>query len=142
MPRKGNQRTRNKRSGQRSRQTTVFQTVYKTGKEAARGMSVVALISLVFLMLTSVFLLYQWKEFRILQVRRQISALDRALGQLETEINHKETQIRQLIDIHRISRIARQHANLQQSIEETGVLPVDAKKWQYFREKDASSQHH
>jgi len=58
-----------------TRKNTVLKSVYRTGKEAARSMSVVALISLFFLIVASVFLLYQWKEFKIRQTMREITNL-------------------------------------------------------------------
>ena len=142
MPRKGKQHTHKTRKGRRhSSRSTIFQTVYHTGKGAVKGMSIVALVSSVFLMMTSMFLLYQWKEFRIRQTLRDIEAFKRSIYELNTEIARKQSYIqRELLNPTRIARMARRYKNLQQSLETPQYLPVDKQKWQYFLEKDASQE--
>ncbi len=127
-----------KRNNQKGK---VFRTVYKTGKEAARGMSMVAIVSLFFLMFASVFLAYQWKEFKIRQTLEQISTLKYEMARLRTEIVRKEGYIKQqLANYNRISAIASQKMGLQQSVESPQILIVDRQKWQNFLRKDAAQK--
>ncbi len=125
----------------KARKNTVLKSVYRTGKEAARGMSVVALVSLFFLIIASVFLLYQWKEFKIRQTLREITNLKLEISRLRTDIVQKEGLIqRELLNYNRISRIAYRTNRLRRSVKPPRYLEVDKTIWHHWLEKDAAEE--
>jgi len=101
----------------------------------------VALISLFFLIVASVFLLYQWKEFKIRQTMREITNLKLEISRLRAEIVRKEGYIqRELLNYNRISRIAYRTNRLRRSVNAPHYLIVDKKIWHQWLEKDAAEQ--
>ncbi len=124
-----------------TRKATVLNTVYRKGKEAARGMSVAAIISLLFLIIASVFLMYQWKEFKIRQTLEEITALKMEISRLRTEIIRKEGYIkRELMNYNRVSRIAFKAKGLKQSVQSPTALIVDKSTWHHWLEKDEAQE--
>ncbi|HFB68273.1 MAG TPA: hypothetical protein ENJ66_04870 [Calditrichae bacterium] len=104
-------------------------------------MSVVALVSLFFLIIASVFLLYQWKEFKIRQTLREITNLKLEISRLRTDIVQKEGLIqRELLNYNRISRIAYRTNRLRRSVKPPQYLEVDKTIWHHWLEKDAAEE--
>jgi len=123
--------------GKRKRKKKNIYYLKKGARDAALGFTSIFLMFLVILFLSALFLGYQYKEYKIVQLGKEIQQLKAEILQLNSFNQRLRAQISsQLDEYHRIARIAREKLQLEESIEKPLVLKVDKDKYLKYRARD------
>lgn len=97
----------------------------------------VVTIFLVLFVLSLSFLLYQWKDYKIVEYGKDIQRYKADILRLKSEVSRQQAQINsEYIKYHRIARIAGEKLDLKPSIQEPTIFKVDKNTLQYYVEKD------
>ncbi len=109
----------------------------KGAHDAAVGFTSIFVMFMVLLVLSGLFLGYQYKEYKIVQLGTEIRQLKAEILRLNSLNQRLRARIStQLDEYHRIARIAREKLQLEESIEKPLVLKVDKDKYQKYRARD------
>ncbi len=133
-------KTTRKRVQQRKRRKAQQQ--FKKGfRQALYGFYTISIIFVVLFLLSLSFLLYQWKEYQIVEYGKEIQQLRTDIYRLNSQVKHNQAQINtDLMKYYRIARIAREKLGLVPSVQEPVVFEVDRRKLEYYARKDRKAQ--
>ncbi|RMF58502.1 MAG: hypothetical protein D6748_08525 [Calditrichaeota bacterium] len=141
-PRKSTRRRRTSTAGRRKKTSsskTVLQ-VKKGVRNAVYGFYSISLVFLLLLMGSVAFLAYQWKNFQITEYSKEIQQLKAEILRLNSEKSRREALINsELMEYHRIARLAREKLGLKPAAKEPVILSVDKNKLEYYVQKDAKA---
>ena len=113
----------------------------KNAHKMVRDFYVISSIFLAMLMLSSGFLLYQWKDYKIVEYSKEIMQLQNDILQLKSSQARLQATINtDLLKYHRIAEVAKNKLALAPSVEEPVLLIVDKQKLEYYAQKDAEKQ--
>lgn len=106
-------------------------------KQGVQQAVYVVTIFLVLFVLSLSFLLYQWKEYKIVEYGKDIQRYKADVLRLKSEVSRQQAQINsEYIKYHRIAQIAGEKLELKPSVQEPTIFTVDKNKLQYYVEKD------
>lgn len=89
------------------------------------------------LMLSSAFLLYQWKDYKIVEYSKEIQDLRSDVLKLQSAESRYRARINSdLIKYHRIAEVAKDKLQLLPSVEEPVILTVDKRLLDAYVQKD------
>ena len=133
---KGAKRTRRKKksSGLKERNAHylkqgVQQAVYVVG------------IFLTLFTLSLAFLLYQWKDYKIVEFGKEIQQYRSDILRLKSEVSRNQAKINSdLIKYHRIAQISGEKLGLKPSVQEPIVLKIDKNALEYYVGKDRNAE--
>ncbi len=138
------QKTIHRKTTQRKPRKLKGKSTLNLKKGVRRAVYDFYLISVVFLILltlSSAFLLYQWKNYKIVEFGKEIQRLQVDVLKFQSTVNRNQAKINtELIKYHRIAQVAKDKLGLQPSVEEPFVLLVDQKKLEYYVRKDKESK--
>lgn len=119
-----------------------------SGKNAAilkRGMRkalydfyTISLVFLMLLVLSSMFLLYQWKNYKVVEFGKEIQRLQSEKLRLESEMSRN--QARMITFQQKVEKIAPEKLGLKPAIREPVLFRIDQKKLDYYVQKDREVQ--
>lgn len=123
-------RKRRKSTGLRQRNTRYL-------KQGMQQVVYVVTIFLTLFVLSLSFLLYQWKDYKIVEYGKDIQRYRADILRLKSEVSRQQAQINsEYINYHRIAQIAGEKLGLKPSIQEPTIFKVDKNTLQYYVEKD------
>lgn len=97
----------------------------------------VVTIFLVLFVLSLSFLLYQWKDYKIVEYGKDIQRYKTDILRLKSEVSRQQAQINsEYIKYHRIAQIAGEKLGLKPSVKEPTIFKVNKNTLQYYVEKD------
>jgi hypothetical protein len=97
----------------------------------------VVTIFLTLFILSLSFLLYQWKDYKIVEYGKDIQRYKANILRLKSEVSRQQAQINsEYIKYHRIAGIAGEKLGLKPSVQEPTIFKVDKNTLQYYVEKD------
>lgn len=139
----GARRTTQGRSIQRKPRKKTRKSTLNLKKGVRRAVYDFYLISVIFLVLltlSSAFLLYQWKNYKIVEFGKEIQQLQVDVLKLQSSTNRNQARINtELVNYHRIAQLVDDKLGLKPSVEEPFVLPVDQEELEYYVQKDKES---
>jgi hypothetical protein len=87
------------------------------------------------------FLLYQWKDYKIVEYGKDIQRYKSEILYLESEVSRKRAHINsELIKYHRIAQIAGEKLGLKPSVQEPIPFKVDQNMFESYVEKDRKAE--
>ena len=98
-------------------------------------------ISLVFLMLlvlSSMFLLFQWKNYKVVEFGKEIQRLQSEKLRLESEMSRNQAKM--IAFQQKVEKIAPEKLGLKPAIREPVLFRIDQKKLDYYVQKDREAQ--
>ena len=109
-------------------------------KQARRAMYdfyVVSVVFLVLVMLSSAFLLFQWKNYKIVEFGKEVQQLRAEIYRLNGEIRPRQAFInKELKGPKRIMQVADKKLGLKPSVRGPIIFTVDKTMLEYYAEKD------
>ena len=106
-------------------------------RRAVYDLYIISVIFLILLMLTSAFLLYQWKDYKIVEYSKEIQDLRSDVLKLQSAESRYRARINSdLIKYHRIAEVAKDKLQLLPSVEEPVILTVDKRLLDAYVQKD------
>ncbi|MEZ4763545.1 MAG: hypothetical protein R3C26_10210 [Calditrichia bacterium] len=109
----------------------------KRGSEGVYDLYIISVIFLIMLMLSSAFLLYQWKDYKIVEYSKEIQDLRSDVLKLQSAESRYRARINSdLIKYHRIAEVAKDKLQLLPSVEEPVILTVDKRLLDAYVQKD------
>lgn len=131
----------NRKRSQQQKRRKAKKQIKEGVQQALYGFYTISLIFVVLFLISLGFLLYQWKEYQIVEYGKEIQQLRTDIYRLNSLVNHNEAQINtELLKYYRIARIAREKLNLVPSIQEPIVFEVDKEKLEDYARKDQKAQ--
>lgn len=118
------------------------------GKNAAilkRGMRralydfyTISLVFLMLLVLSSMFLLFQWKNYKVVEFGKEIQRLQSEKLRLESEMSRNQAKM--ITFQQKVEKIAPEKLGLKPAIREPVLFRIDQKKLDYYVQKDREAQ--
>ncbi|MCK6622085.1 MAG: hypothetical protein HUU32_02125 [Calditrichaceae bacterium] len=106
-------------------------------KQGVQQALYVVTVFLALILLSLAFLLYQWKEYKIVEFNKDIQKLKSEVLRLESEVSRRQAQVNsQLTKYHRVAQISGEKLGLKPTVEEPLIFKVDKKSWRYYVGKD------
>ncbi len=106
-------------------------------RRAVYDLYIISVIFLIMLMLSSAFLLYQWKDYKIVEYSKEIQDLRSDVLKLQSAESRYRARINSdLIKYHRIAEVAKDKLQLLPSVEEPVILTVDKRLLDAYVQKD------
>jgi len=128
-------KTTRRKPRKKTRKSTL--NLKKGVRRAVYDFYLISVIFLVLLTLSSAFLLYQWKNYKIVEFGKEIQQLQVDVLKLQSSTNRNQARINtELVNYHRIAQLVDEKLGLKPSVEEPFVLPVDQKELEYYVQKD------
>lgn len=121
------------------RKNTAKNVLYlkKKVRRAVLEFYMISVIFLAMLVLSSAFLLYQWKDYKLVEFAREIQLLQSDVLKLQSAVSRHQTTINtELLKYHRIVRVAQEKLALKPSVEEPVVFSVEKTQLDYYVQKD------
>lgn len=121
------------------RRNTAKQVLFlkRRVKRAVLEFYVISVVFLGMLALSSAFLLYQWKDYQLVEFAKEIQLLQSDILRLQSAVNRHQTTINtELLKYHRIVQVAQEKLALKPSVEEPVVLSVDKNQLDDYVQKD------
>ncbi len=126
-----------KKKKSRKQQKQQSQYFKQRMRQALYGFYTISMVFLVLVVLSLSFLLYQWKEYKITELAKEIQQLKAEILKLSSENNRYQSKINTRLEVHhRIAEIVKQRLDLEPAIQEPIVFKVDKDKLQYYVQKD------
>lgn len=98
---------------------------------------VVSVVFLVLVMLSSAFLLFQWKNYKIVEFGKEVQQLRAEIYRLNGEIRPRQAFInKELKGPKRIMQVADKKLGLKPSVRGPIIFTVDKTMLEYYAEKD------
>jgi hypothetical protein len=98
-------------------------------------------IFMVLFVLSLSFLLYQWKDYTLVEYGKEIQRYKADILYLESEVNRNKAQINsELIKYHRIAQISGDKLGLKPSVQEPIPFKVDKNIFEHYVEKDRKAE--
>ncbi len=136
--RKTQRRSIQRKPRKKTRKSTL--NLKKGVRRAVYDFYLISVIFLILLTLSSAFLLYQWKNYQIVEFGKEIQQLQVDVLKLQSSTNRNQARINtELVNYHRIAQLVDKKLGLKPSVEEPVVLPVDQKELEYYVQKDKES---
>lgn len=96
---------------------------------------------MVLFVLSLSFLLYQWKDYTIVEYGKEIQRYKADILYIESEVNRNKAQINsELIKYHRIAQISGDKLGLKPSVQEPIPFKVDKNIFEHYVEKDRKAE--
>lgn len=124
----------------RRRKRNVYH--FKKGvQQALHGFYTITAVFLILLVISLAFLVYQWKEYKIVEYGKDIQLLKVQILNLNSQVSRNQARINsELLKYNRIARVAGEKLNLQPSIGAPRLLQVDKDRLDYYVAKDRKIQ--
>lgn len=120
-----------RRSPARAERNTYY---FKQGVQQALY---VVTVFLALILLSLAFLLYQWKEYKIVEFNKDIQKLKSEVLRLESEVSRRQALVNsQLTQYHRIAQISAEKLGLKPALQEPLIFKVNEKTWRHYVGKD------
>ncbi len=111
--------------------------IKKHARKAMHDFYVISIIFLALVLLSSAFLLYQWKNYKIVQYGKEVQRLRADIHRLNGEIRPKQAFInKELKGPKRIMKVAGEKLGLKPSIQGPIIFTADKVMLEYYAEKD------
>ncbi len=138
-----NQRKKSPKKTAAKRKTTKArskskETIKKGVRRALLDFYTISLIFLGLLILSSMFLVYQWKDFWITEYGKDIGRLQGQIFTLTSELSHNQATVNHLQQ--QVEKVAPKKLGLQPSLKEPIVFKVNQNKLEYYVRKDQGKE--
>lgn len=91
--------------------------------------------------LSLAFLLYQWKDYKIVEFGKEIQQYRGDVLRLKSEVSRNQSKINsELIKYHRIAQISGEKLGLKPSVQEPIIFKIDKNTLEYYVGKDRKAE--